>query len=199
MKLASAALGITFLILCSVIGIITGFGMMIYDIFVSHTGLGQDFMIFAISTTMFLTTVVAYIATKILARTDALTEVIIKYFQNEMLKEAKQHMPSGNPFSPLMNLFQGQGFPGPGTVSISSMDENGNIIPLGEKTFSSHEELIKHRNEILQKHFGSVNKDLKDMSIEELHIEEKKAVAAQDFELAASIVNLIEEKKQNLK
>lgn len=57
----------------------------------------------------------------------------------------------------------------------------------------------KMTTEMIMNMFGIKNKKLEDMTIEELRVEEKKAVDNQNFELAANIVAMIEskEKKNN--
>jgi hypothetical protein len=124
-----------------------------------------------------------------------------------MAHEMKKELSAGG--NPLHQLFQNLGmgggeFPGmpgmSGSIKMSSIDEEGNITPLGEKEFSSPEEFLKYRNEILQKAFGkkpgSTKKKFEEMTVSELEAEEKKAIETQDFELAAAVRDLIKEKKK---
>lgn len=82
---------------------------------------------------------------------------------------------------------------GNGKIKITRMDKDGNMHSLGEREFKSHEDLIRFRDEVLSGAFGK-DVDLKDMTVEQLQQEEIKAVDKQDFELAASIRDLINEK-----
>lgn len=153
----------------------------------------HGFTVFTLSAILFFASTTAYIVTKILTNTDILADSMVKFLEHEMDKED-----SG--VNPLQALFGKMGLPGmgAGSIKMARMDEDGNITPLGEKSFSSPEELIKHRDELLAKAFGSKpdKKKIQDMSLEELQAEEIKAVGAQDFELAAAIRDLMEEKKK---
>jgi hypothetical protein len=193
MRTIIAALAIAGIILGSIVGAFTGAGIMIYDIYSDGPNFMKGFELFSLSSILLLVTVSAYMLTKVLTASEVMANIMGKYLQNEMVKEIEKNI--ANPQTNPLAAFFGMGnFPGQGTIKMATMDEHGNIVPLGERTFSSPEELIKHRNDILNNAFGNAPKKLEDMTIEELKAEEKKAVENQEFELAACIVNLIQER-----
>lgn len=182
MKTLIYALSIALLLLISAAGAIIGLGQMVHAILTDKTNFLQAFEIFSLSTILFVVVLTSYMIAKVLTNTEIIAEVMTKFIQNEMAKN------SFNPMQGIQNLL-GMGMP--------------KIITLDESQFSSSEEFQKHRDELLRKAFGynpgDVQKKLEQMSIEELKIEEKKAVDNQNFELAAAIVSLIEEKKKGTK
>lgn len=191
MKSIFAALILALIVLFSGVSAIFGLGIMVYDLYSGGNEFMHGFTVFCLGAILFFTSTVAYIASKILTNTDIIADSMIKFIENEMQKEVEQN--------PLQALFGKMGLPGMGSGSIkmARMDEDGNITPLGEKTFGSHEEMIKHRDELLHKAFGfkSDKKKIQDMTLEELQAEEIKAVGSQNFELAAAIRDLMNEKK----
>lgn len=188
MKTIAGVLAIAGLLLCTIAGTITGVGIMIYDLLSGGDNFMQGFTVFSLSATLLLVTVIAYMVSKLMTASQKIADVLEKTLQDEMNHEHP------STFNPLEAFFRMGAFPGQGTIKMATIDENGNFIPLGEKQFSSHEELIKHRNDILSKSFQNAPKKLEDMTNEELKQEEKKAVDSQNFELAACIVNLIQER-----
>jgi hypothetical protein len=177
MKLVMYALGLALLILLSAAGAVVGLGLMIYSLLTDKTSFLQAFEVFSLSSILFLVCIASYMIAKILTNTEVLSQVMAKFIQNEMTKS----------INPLAGLFGGMGLGMP------------KIITLDESQFSSPEEFHKHRDEILGKVFGNKAKNLNDLTIDELKLEEKKAVDNQDFELAAAIISLIEEKKKGSK
>jgi hypothetical protein len=198
MKTLAFAITLLLTVVFSIISAAVGLGIMAYDLYSGGSQFMHGFTVFSLGAILFFVSTTAYIATKILTNTDILADSMIKFFEHEMGKEE-----AGLGMNPLQALFgkMGMGLPGmgAGSIKMARMDEDGNITPLGEKTFSSHEELIKHRDELLQKAFGAKpgKKDIKEMSLEELEVERQQAVDSQKFELAAAIRDLIEEKKKN--
>lgn len=158
----------------------------------------DSFQVFALSTLLFLVAVVSYIVTKTLTNTELIAKVLAEQLERELERDEMQQRRMGGP-NILSSLLGGMmGGPGQTSVSITAFDKNGNAINMGDKTFDNPEDLIKYRNEVLEKYFGKKpagKKEMKDMTLEELKAEEKKAVDNQDFELAASIKSLIDEKK----
>jgi hypothetical protein len=167
----------------------------------------KGFMYFSLGIILTLSMLTIY---AISALTDA-----VKILGDLMFKQTKKDMISnmfggGNPLGgspqggsgehPLAQLFKKiaedsqRGEFGNGRIKITRMDKDGNMHSLGEREFKSHEDLIKFRDEVLSGAFGK-DVDLKDMTIEQLQKEELKAVEKQDFELAASIRDLISEKE----
>lgn len=177
-----------------------GFASFIYKVW--H---GQDYMesfqLFSLSAILCITSVTAYVVIRTLTNTEVLADVLQKYFEFQLEKvEGKQQVP--NIQNMLQNLFSGglHGVVASGSISVSSIDEDGNETSLGNKSFQNTSEFIKYRNELLSKAFGfkqtDIIKKLEDMSIEELMSEEKKAVDSQSFELAAAIRDAIQEKNK---
>jgi hypothetical protein len=202
MKTLFFAASLALLVLFSFVGIIVGAGTMIYDLYSSGPNFMQGFTIFSLSSILFLVSVTAFIATKILTNTEIMADVMAKFVAHEMKKEMSG---GGNPLQQfLQNLGMGGGFPGmpniSGSIKMASVDEDGNITPLGEKEFKNPEEFLKYRNEILQKAFGKnptkTKKKFEEMSIQELESEEQKAIDSQNFELAAAVRDLIKEKRK---
>lgn len=172
----------------SIVGTIVGMCMMAYQIYTGKYEFLPAYTTMALSLVLFLVTVTAYMITKVMTSTEIIAESLIKLIQ----------MDSGiAPQNPLGALFGGL-VNGPGTIQVSKMDDDGKLVPFAEKQFSTPEEFIKYRNELVAKALSKDGgkKKLEDMSIEELTKEEKKAVESQDFETAAAIVSLIEEKKR---
>jgi hypothetical protein len=193
MKSLVFAITLAFVVLFSAVSTLVGASIMVYNLYTGGPGFMHGFEVFCLSAILFFTSTTAYIATKILTNTDVIADSMIKFFEHEMRKEEVG-------MNPLQALFGKMGLPGmgAGSIKMARMDEDGNITPLGEKTVSSPEELIKHRDELLFKAFGAKpgKKDIKEMSLEELEIERQQAVDSQKFELAAAIRDLIEEKKR---
>lgn len=191
MKSLVFALTLALVVIFSFISSLVGIGIMIYDLYSGGSQFMHGFTVFSLSAILFFAATTAYIVTKILNNTDILADSMVKFLEHEMDKEVPV-------INPIDALFGKMGLPGmgAGSIKMASMDEDGNITPLGEKTFNSHEEMVKHRDELLSKAFGfkSDKKKIQDMSLEELQTEEIKAVDAQDFELAAAIRNLIQSK-----
>lgn len=191
MKTILFAISLALLVLFSAISAFVGAGIMIYDLYSGGSNFMQGFNIFCLGSILFLVSVTSYMITKTLTNTEILADVMSKYIANEMAKEMKVNI------NPLQQLFGG-GFPpgmnmGTGSIKLSSIDKDGNITPLGEREFNNPEELLKYRNEILNKAFGAKpgKKQIQDMSTEELKEEEKKAVDNQQFELAAAIRDVL--------
>lgn len=202
MKTLFVALSLALLVLCSAAGIVFGAGTMIYDLYSGGSQFTTGFYIFSLSSILFLVSIASFMISKVLTNTEVIADVLAKFLANEMKKELAA---SGNPLHQLFqNMGMGRGFPGmpgmSGSIKMSSIDEDGNITPLGEKEFSSPEEFIKYRNEILQQAFGkkpgNTKKPFEEMSITELEAEEQKAIDSQEFELAAAVRDLIKEKKK---
>ena len=184
------------LILFAAVSALFGGGIMVNALYTSGPNFMQGFQIFCLGSILFLIAVTSYIVTKILTNTEFLAEVLTKMVAKEINKA------EGN-INPLQAMFGQMGNmpPGMGTFKVARMDEDGNITPIGESKFSTPEELMKHRHEILAKAFGykpeNVKKKFEDMTLAELESEEKKAVDGQQFELAAALRDLIEERKKN--
>lgn len=197
---STALFGIT--ILVGAVFALFGVYTMISD--VSEGGeIIKGFMYFSLGTILALSMLTIY---AIGALTDA-----VKILGDLMFKQTKKDMISnmfggGNPMGgspqgehPLAQLLKRiaedtrNGEFGNGKIKITRMDKDGNMHSLGEREFKSHEDLIKFRDEVLSGAFGK-DVDLKDMTIEQLQREELNAVEKQDFELAASIRDLINEK-----
>jgi len=118
-----------------------------------------------------------------------------------LLMQGKGEQPQ-NPLADLFNHFKNNmdrnempDFPLSGSMTIAKMNEDGSITPLEKREFSSPEEMHQFRDEMLKKAFAKKDKKLEDMSIQELEVERDKAVDEQNYELAAAIRNLIEEKE----
>jgi len=195
MKSIFFAIMMALIILFSGITALAGVGMMVIDIATSGHNLIKGFEVFSLSMILLFVTITSYITTKILTGTDVLVDVMTRFLDNEISKSNKN--PINNSIQSLFSNLGGLGgFQGTTSIQIGKMDEDGNITPMDEQTFHSTEEFMKHRDEILAKAFKNNSKKLEDMTINELREEEKKAVNMQNFELAASIVNLINEKSK---
>jgi hypothetical protein len=183
----AALLGLT--LIFSLASAVFGVFIMFSSITNSSADLMQGFTIFCLGTILFFVTSIAYIVTKILTNTDVLTDVLTKM----LLREQN----NAQPVNPFQALF---GHGGMGTIKVAGVDENGNITPMGESQFNSTEDLLKQRNDILAKAFGwkpeTSKKKFEDMTMTELESEEKKAVDGQQFELAAALRDLIEQRKK---
>ena len=194
MKSVFFSMLLALLILFLAISAVAGLGMMVVDFYTGGGKMMQGFEVFTLGAILFFVCSTAYIVTKILASTEVIVDTLTKFVEHEISKTK---------INPLQSLFGGLGsmaFPGQTTIKIGSIDEDGNITPLDETKFSSKDDFIKYRNSILSEAFGQkpadIKKKLEDMTIEELKEEEKKAVDKQNFELAAAIINIIEEKKK---
>lgn len=197
------ALSLALLILFAAAGMVIGAGIMIYDLYSDGPNFMQGFTVFSLSSILFLVSITSFIVSKVLTNTEVIADVLSRFMAHEMKKELAA---GGNPLHQLFqNLGMGGGFPGmpgqmKGSIKMTGMDEDGNIIPLGEREFNSPEEFIKHRNEILAnafgKHPGGAKKKFEDMTIQELESEEQKAIDSQNFELAAAVRDLIKEKRK---
>jgi hypothetical protein len=194
MKSIFAALTLALIVLFSGISAIFGIGIMAYDLYSGGDEFMRGFTIFCMGATLFFAATVAFIVTKILTNTDVIATSMVKFFEHEIEKEETK-------INPMQAFFGRMGLPemGNGSIKIATLDEDGNITPVGEKTFTSHEEMIKHRDELLANAFGykpeKAKTKFEDMTLAELESEEKKAVDGQQFELAAAIRDLMNEKK----
>lgn len=191
MKTIFFSLTLALIVLFAGISTIFGSAIMAYDLYSGGPNFMQGFIVFCLGATLFFSASIAYIVTKTFNNTDTISDSLIKLL--EFLNESNQ--PPANPLQDLFSKF-GMGMPGlNGTIKTSIMNEDGTITPLGEKTFSSNQE----RDDIIFKAMGTRPgmKDFKDMTIPELQAEEKKAVDSQNFEVAAAIRDLMNEKNNN--
>jgi len=189
------AIVLAFLVLFSAVATLCGAVIMVYDLYSGGSNFMQGFTIFCLSSILLLVSIISYIVTKTLSNTEVLSEVLATFVANELKKES-----SANPLQGIFgNMFGGPGMP-PNitTIKMGKMNEDGSITPLGE---SSTEDFIKNRDSILAKAFGfkgpEAQKKFEDMNLDELKVEEKKAVDSQQFELAAALRDLISEKEGN--
>lgn len=199
MKTLLFALTLALIMTFAAVSSICGIGIMVYDVYSSGNNFMQGFTIFSLGSILFLVGITSYIVTKILTNTEILADVMTKFVENELRKEE-------NPINPMESIFGNMfksnlpGLPGQITVKTAHLDKNGNLIETGEEKFSSTKDFINHRNEILARAFGSTQeqhkKKFEDMDLEELRNEEKNAVDAQSFELAAALRDLINEKEK---
>lgn len=193
MKSLFFALLLAVMVFCAGATAVVGFGIMIWDLYSGGPNFMTGFNVFFLGAILFFVSTTSYIITKVLTNTEILSDVMSRFLANEMQKGPNQN--------PLQNLFSQMGFPGATTsIKVARMDEDGNITPMSEADFDSADEMLKHRDEILSKLFGNNpierKKKIQEMTIEELQAEEKKAVSVQDFELAAAIKNLLDEKQK---
>jgi hypothetical protein len=191
MKSILFALTLALVILFAGISAMFGIGIMIYNLYSSGPNFMQGFTVFCLGATLFFSGTVAYIVTKILTNTDILADSLVKLIEHQ-----EQHSgPQMNPLQALFQKFGMQGMGGPGIIKTSLINEDGTITPLEEKKFSSN----KERDDIIFRAFNSKpgKKNIQDMTIQELKDEEKKAVESQNFELAAAIRDLMNEKNNN--
>lgn len=188
--LASMAIGLTLFL--SAATIISGLCLM-GDYLINGGSRGmQGFELFSLGAILFIVILSGYMLSKILSYTEVMVDTLTTLVDHTISKSGP------NPINPLEALFGQMGLPGSGTIKMAKMDEDGNIIPFMSKEFNNKEEFIKHRDEILSKALGGTNKKkVEDMTLEELQVEEKKAVSTQDFELAACIRDAINEKTKN--
>lgn len=200
MKTLIFALTLALIIAFGAISSAIGVGFMIYDIYSGGNNFMQGFTIFSLGSILFLAGTTSYIVTKTLTNTEVLADVLARFIENEMRKE------DGSIQNPIQSLFGNlfgpgnlPGIPGQGTIRMATIDKDGNFKDLGEEKFSSPEEFLKHRNDILNRAFGGKQeqdkKKFEDMTLEELRTEEKQAVESQSFELAAALRDLINEKE----
>lgn len=192
MKAIIFALTLGVIIIFSAICSVTGAGIMIYDLIVPGPNFMMGFNIFCMSTILFFVAITAYMVTKLLTSTELIADVLTSLIENELAKEQK----NTNPFQAMLNNL---GLPGSGSVKVARIDKDGTITPLTEGNFSNADEMVKQRDEILTRFFGATpgKKDIKNMTLEELQEEEKAAVAAQNFELAAAIRDVMKNKNSN--
>lgn len=192
------AASLAVLVFASAITSLISFGSIIVNFYQGEPVM-NSFQVFALSTILFLVSVISYIVTKTLTNTELMAKVLAEQLERQLEKEMEENSKRMGGPNILSSLLGGMmGGPGQTSVSITAFDKNGNAISMGDKTFDNPEELIKYRDEILEKYFGKKpagKKEMKDMTVEELKAEEKKAVDNQDFELAAAIKSLIDEKK----
>ena len=172
------AMSLALLIMIAGASGIIGLGYLGYDIATGNSSrLMQDFQVFTLSSILFLVAVSSYMITKTMANTEALSDVAAKLIKREIDK---------GPVNPFQLLFQ----------NMSQLP----VITIDQSQFSSPEEFYKHRDEILAKGFNQkpteIKQKLEQMTIEQLQAEERKAVENQEFELAAAIVSLIQDKKK---
>lgn len=172
----------------SIVGTIVGLLMMTYQLYTGKYEFLPAYTTMVISLVLFIVTVIAYMITKVMTSTEIIAESLIKLVELES---------DNAPQNSLDALFGGL-MSGPGTIQVSHINEDGKMTPFEEKQFSTPEEFINYRNELVVKALSKDGgkKRLEDMSIDELKNEEKKAVDSQDFETAAAILSLIEEKKR---
>ncbi len=201
MKNIFFALSLTVIMLFSFVAAVAGAGIMAYDAYSGGPNFTHGFNVFCLGTILFFVTISSYMITKILTSTSIIADVMTKFIEHEMTKTVNQ---PENPFTKLFGGLGNNGLPGfgaTGTLSISSLDEDGTITPLGETNFTNAEDLIKNRDEILNRAFGPKSgiqkKDINDMTIDELQAEEQLAISQQDFELAAAVRDLVLEKTKN--
>jgi len=187
MKSILFALTLALIVLFSGIAAIFGVGIMAYDLYSGGPNFMKGFTVFCLSTTLFFSTTVAYMITKIITNTDTIAESLIR-----LVEHVEQNQQPINPLQALLGKFGIQSMTGPGTIKTSIFKSDGTITPLEEKTFNSN----KERDEIILKAFSSKpgKKSIHEMTITELKDEEKKAVDSQDFELAIAIRDLMNEK-----
>lgn len=188
MRTVFYAMAIGLILISSIVGALIGLFIMGYNLFTGKHEYLPGFTTFSLSTILLLVTLSAYMLTKMMTSMEVLAESILKIIIADS---------NPAPQNPLASLFGGL-LSGPGTIQVSTIDEKtGKMIPFEEKEFNTPEEFVKYRNELVAKALGdNFERKLEDMSIEELRKEEKKAVDSQDFETAAAIVSLIEEKKR---
>ena len=180
----------------------SGYGVytMVNDI--SNGGdIGRGFMFFSLGLMVIGVAAILYTIGAVLDNLKRLNENIIPMLmQAQGMGGAKQP----NPFADFINhLKNHQGhdnddmpdFPLSGSMTIAKMNEDGSYTPLEKREFNSPEEMRKFRDEMLKKAFSKNEKKLEDMSVQELEVERVKAVDAQDFELAAAIRDLINQKE----
>jgi len=171
MKTIFFSLLLALVILFSGISAIAGASLMTYDLYSGGPNFMHGFEIFCFGSILFFTASTAYIATKILAGTDTLVDVMTSYFNNE-IKQQQQ-----NNENPLQNLLGGlKNIPGvETTIKIAKMDEDGNITPINDEDNNFPEDFMKNHNEMVSKLLGDFSgkspkkkKKLEDMTIDEL-------------------------------
>lgn len=153
--------------------------MMVYDVYSGGNNFIQGFTVFSLGTILFFLITSAYMITRILTNTNIIADVLEKFVENEIAKTKN---------NPLQNF--------PGIIQISKIDEQGNISPVSDSTNSNpdfsrmHSEII---NNLFKKPFAT-KKELEVMTLEELNKEKEEAIEKQDYERAARIRNIIDEK-----
>ena len=185
--------GILMLIIFSAGTAIVGAFMMISSLISGNANFLKGLEVFFLGSISFTVTMVAYTATKVLRNTDILAECMADTLDALDRQQGAK--------SSLMDILGRGGFPPPfpfnGTVRMAKMDKDGNITPVGEREFGSHEEFLKFRDELINNAMNkNGKKPVSEMSLEELENEREAAEKAQNFELAAAIRDAINEKKK---
>lgn len=166
MKTTVTAASLALLLIFAFFAEAAGAFIMVYDIYTGGPNFMKGFTMFGLGAILFLSCVTCFAVLKNLS----LTEAIAQHLYTQA---------TSNRVNPLQALFS----------NFSSMP----IIH-----FSSEEEFNKHKDEVLGKSYGQNSADMKQklekMSVEELKNQEQQAVQNQDFELAALIIQLIQQK-----
>jgi hypothetical protein len=175
-----------------------GIYSMISDAF-NNGDIGRGFLFFSLGTILIGVAAILYTLGAVLENLKSINTSLIP-----MILQGQGGGQPKNPFEDLMNQIKNQvdrntgipkDFPLSGSMTIAKMNEDGTITPLEKREFSSPEEMRQFRDEMLNKAFANKNKKLEDMSVQELEAERVKAVDEQDFELAAAIRDLINQKE----
>ncbi len=189
-------IGILLVVLLSGATAVSGMFMMISSLVTGHEGFLQGLQLFFLGFIAFTATAIAYSAMKILKNTDIIANALA-----DTLEEMGRQKFNSNP---LNNLFGGgMGIPGfpdmptMGTIRMAKMDKDGNITPIGEKEFKTHEEFLKYRDDLINNAIQGKDgkKTVSEMSLEELEAELVTALGEQDYDLCAAIRDAIKDKK----
>jgi len=151
---------------CSILGI----SLMTYDLLKDRQSLFQDFQLFSLSTIMLLTTFCLLFLVKATANIEAILDSLVNYFTHEIDKSSEESSeePKKNIAPFILGHWNGDNF---------ESSFKGMIIDIGGGIFR-------------------YNKTLEDMNTEELEEEKVKAIENQEFERAAKIKSLIENKNK---
>lgn len=175
----------------------SGYGVytMIHDI-TNGGDIGRGFMFFSLGLIIIGMSAILYSIGAIVDNLKRLNEMILP-----LILQSKEEEEEENPFAKILQHIKNSrggdmpDFPLSGSMTIAKMNEDGSYTPLEKREFNSPEEMRQFRDEMLKKAFSKNEKKLEDMSVQELEVERVKAVDAQDFELAAAIRDLINQKE----
>jgi len=189
-------IGIILVVLLSSITAISGIFIMISSLITGHEGFLQGLQLFFLGFISFTATAIAYSAMKILKNTEIIANALA-----DTLDEMNNQKYQSNPLQSLFN--GGMGIPGfpdiptAGTIRMAKMDKDGNITPIGEKEFKTHEEFLKYRDDLINNAIQGKDgkKTVNEMTLEELESELVTALADQDYDLCAAIRDAIKDKK----
>lgn len=168
MKSLIPVFSLAFLIFSSLASAVVGIVIMVLDLYTGGDNFMQGFTTFCLGSILFFVCVIAYICTKINDKLSTVVDSMVNFFDYEINKN--------KPSSIISNMFTGFGSKPP-EIKIMGSENNEEADKLIKLIFGD--------NKI-------VKKKLDEMNIIELETEKRKAIDAQEYEVAAQIRQLID-------